>query len=104
MRTMWVLAILLGFMAGTVRASEVSTQERGRELFESEKLGTTGKSCATCHPGGKKLEWAATYEEEKLAGIVNKCIKGPLKGKQLDPASPEMKSLIAYIKSLAGMN
>lgn len=76
--------------------------ERGRELFEDAKLGTTGKSCASCHPGGRKLEWAATFEEDKLASIINNCVKSSLKGKPLDTGSDDMKSLVRYIKTFAG--
>ena len=36
-----------------------------------------------------------------MGTIINQCIKNPLKGKELDPASVEMKSLILYIKSMA---
>lgn len=76
--------------------------ETGRNLFESSALGTSGKSCATCHPGGRKLEWASTFEEDKLTRVVNNCIGSMLKGKALDPASEEMKSLVLYIRSLGG--
>jgi len=84
-------------------AGENPSVERGRELFESPLLGTNGKSCASCHPGGKKWEWAATYDESRLAGIINECIKKPLKGKPLSVESEEMKSLVHYIRTFAGM-
>lgn len=76
--------------------------ERGQELFESTKLGTNGKSCATCHPGGKKLEWAGTYEDGRLASITNACIQKALKGKPLEPGSEDMKSFLLYIRTFAG--
>lgn len=95
-----LLALMMAAQ-GTL-AAEVSL-ERGKELFESTKLGTTGKSCASCHPGGRKLEWAGTsYDEEKLTVIVNRCLEKSLKGKPLDPASDEMKSLVAYIRTFSG--
>ncbi|GAM11567.1 hypothetical protein OR1_03883 [Geobacter sp. OR-1] len=78
--------------------------ERGKQLFENTKLGTTGKSCATCHPGGKKLEWAGTYDDDKLTEIANRCIQKALQGKPLKPDSEEMQSLILYLKSFAGPN
>ena len=101
-RAIWgaLLVIALGQVAYGADAPSV---EQGKTLFESSTLGTSGKSCATCHPGGRKLEWAGTMDEAKLTNIINRCIAGPLKGKQLDPASPEMKSLILYLRSLAGM-
>jgi cytochrome c len=76
--------------------------ESGRQLFTSEKLGTSGRSCATCHPGGKKLKKAAGYDEADLADIINRCIAGPLEGEPLDPGSADMKSLVLYVKSLGG--
>jgi len=75
---------------------------KGKALFESAKLGTNGKSCATCHPGGSKLEWPATFPEEKLAEAVNTCISKALKGKPLPVESTELKSLVRYIKTFAG--
>jgi mono/diheme cytochrome c family protein len=85
-------------------AADAPSVERGRELFESSKLGSSGKSCATCHPGGRKLEWAGTMEEGKLSATINKCIAGPLKGKPLAPDSDDLKSLVLYLRSLAEMN
>lgn len=84
----------------SVVAAELPSLEKGKLLFNSEKLGTSGKSCATCHPDASKLKGAAAYDEDDLAAIVNKCLAGPLKGKTLDIGSPEMKSLLLYLKSL----
>jgi hypothetical protein len=81
--------------------ADLPSLERGRELFASEKLGTAGRSCYTCHPGGKKLENVAEINEADLSNIVNRCIAGPLKGEPLDPASADMKSLILYIMTFA---
>jgi len=86
---------------GGVWGADLPSLEKGRELFTSEKLGTAGRSCATCHPGGNKLENAAGYDEADLSEIINRCIAGPLKGKPLDPGSADMKSLVLYIRSLA---
>ncbi|KAF0218515.1 MAG: hypothetical protein FD174_2815 [Geobacteraceae bacterium] len=94
--------LLVTALAVPAAASEGPSLERGKALFEDGKLGTSGKSCATCHQGGRKLEWAATYEEEKLAGIINNCVKQALKGKPLDPDSDDMKSMVMYIKTFAG--
>lgn len=104
-RTLIISAALI--MAGgmiSADAAETVSIERGRELFESAKLGTTGKSCATCHPGGKKLEWAATYDDERLGEISNKCIRKALQGKPLKEDSDDLKSLILYLKTFAGPN
>ncbi len=82
--------------------ADLPSRERGQQLFTSEKLGTSGMSCATCHPGGKKLKGSETAGDEQLADTINACIAGPLKGKQLDPESVDMKSLVLYIKGFAG--
>lgn len=97
------LAITVGMltMLASPAAADVPSLERGKELFSSTRLGTNGKSCASCHPGGSRLERAAGYAEGELAGIINACIKKPLKGTTLDPASVEMKSLIIYIGTFA---
>jgi cytochrome c len=75
--------------------------ERGRELFNSKTLGTNQKSCASCHPKGSKLQKAASYNDKRLAGIVNGCIEGMLAGKPLPPASEDMASLISYLRTFA---
>jgi cytochrome c len=90
------------FVTCAVNAEEGPSLTRGKVLFESKTLGTNGKSCATCHPGGKDLEWAATYDEAKLAKLTNNCIVNALGGKELDPASADMKSMILYLKSFTG--
>jgi cytochrome c553 len=98
------LVITLGMLTAltslALAAGEPSL-ERGKELFSSTRLGTNGKSCASCHPGGNRLAHAAGYAEGELAGIINECVKKPLKGTALDPASGEMKSLIMYIRTFA---
>ena len=96
------LAVVLVSIAVTAQAADGPTLERGKELFESTKLGTTGNSCATCHPGGRKLEWAATYDDGKLKSVVNKCIEKALRGNTLDPAGNDMQSIIMYMKTFAG--
>lgn len=102
MKNRFLLAAFLMSVAVVAQAADGPTLERGRELFGSTKLGTNGKSCASCHPGGRKLEWAATFDDEKLVGITNKCIEKALKGTPLDPAGTDMQSLIMYMKTFAG--
>ncbi len=72
--------------------------EQGKKLFHNPGLGTTGKSCNSCHPGGRGLEQSGA--RRNLTDIINGCITIPLKGKALDPKSVEMESLVLYIKSL----
>lgn len=83
------------------RAAELPSVEMGKQLFNSEKLGTSGKSCATCHKDVSKLKGVAAAAEDELVDNINRCIAGPLKGKKLAPESAEMKSLILYLQSLA---
>jgi mono/diheme cytochrome c family protein len=73
---------------------------KGKALFSDPKFGggTTGVSCNSCHPDGKGLEKAA--DMKGLEKQVNACIKGALKGKEIDPKFPEMADIVAYIKSL----
>ncbi len=75
-----------------------ATIEKGKKLFHDPSLGTTGKSCNSCHPEGKGLEKAGSRPD--LRDIINGCLTIPLKGKAIDPTSEEMESLVLYIKSL----
>ena len=84
----------------SVIGADPPSLEMGRLLFNNEKLGTSGKSCATCHLDVDKLKAAAAYDEDELVSLINKCITGPLKGVKLDSRSAEMKSLVLYLKSL----
>lgn len=93
-----VLSMLV--VASLAMAGDGASLSKGKELFTGKQLGTSGKSCSTCHPNGKGLEKAAAYDEGELGEIINQCIRKPLKGKALDPASVEMKSLIVYIRSV----
>ena len=87
--------------------------ENDKRLFESPTLGggTSGKTCVTCHPGGRNLSRRLFGEERdsaeiraekrsRLAGMVNTCIKRPLAGKGIDPAGSEMADIITYMESL----
>ncbi len=93
-----VLTVFLG--AGISFAIQGASVDRGKALFNDPKLGTTGKSCNDCHPGGKGIEKAGAKKE--LVTIVNACVTEALQGKALDVNSPEMQSIILYIKSLGG--
>lgn len=102
MKKVVLILLVLVVTATTGYTGELPSKDQGKMIFESTGLGSNGKSCATCHPGGKKLEWAATFEDERLVDIVNRCIVSALKGKALDENSTEMKSLILYMKTFAG--
>ena len=101
MKIVAITVVMLAALATTAVAADQPSVARGKELFESTRLGTSGKSCAGCHPGGKMLEAAAGYDGEQLGEIINQCITKPLKGKALDPAGPDMKSLIMYLRTFA---
>lgn len=83
---------------------------KGKALFEDSKLGggTSGKSCASCHPGGRGLEGIADKKEYRAMGrtytslesITNYFIVTAQLGKGLDPQSEEMQALVAYMNSL----
>lgn len=88
------------FWCSSVIGAEAPSLEKGKLLFNNEKLGTSGKSCATCHMDVNKIASAAAYDEDELVNIINQCIVGPLKGIKLDSRSAEMKSLVLYLKSL----
>jgi len=94
------LTLFLLILPGTARSLEAPTIDTGKTLFESTRLGTSGKSCASCHPGGKGLEDSRYLEEVELVKLINLCISKPLAGTPLDPASTEMDSLVLYIRSL----
>lgn len=96
-----LMLVMPALVSSLALAADGPSMERGKELFHSTKLGSNGKSCATCHRDGKNLERAATYDEGQLAETINQCIENPLKGHALDPASRDMKSLIIYIKTFA---
>lgn len=87
-------ALVVLMSAASLCAADPAT--RGKELFNDKKLGSNGKSCATCHPDVSKLKQAAAYEDDELVEIINKCIKEALKGKPLPADSQEMKAMIAY--------
>jgi cytochrome c len=112
--------------AVTAETAEVAMEgdvQNGILLFGSANLGTTGKSCESCHPNGgtegMEMEGMTTkpltgvkdrYPGEfamagpnkivSLAEVVNFCITNPLGGQALAEDSQEMKDLLAYLESL----
>ncbi len=101
MKKVVMILCLLAVTTSWAVAGEQPSIARGKELFNGKQLGTNSKSCASCHPDGNNMNKAAGYKESKLAGIINQCIKMPLKGNPLAANSTDLKSLIMYIKSLA---
>jgi len=79
-------------------AQSGASLDRGKALFNDPKLGTSGKTCATCHADGKKLENVA--QNSDLAATINGCIAYMLKGTPLDITSVDMQSLVLYVKKI----
>ena len=99
MRTIFSIWFILA-TSTMVMAVEAPTIETGKALFESSRLGTNGRSCAECHPQGKGLDDSIYLDETELIKLVNLCIRKPLAGEPLDPASTEMESLVRYLRSM----
>ena len=97
----FVVIVVMSFVAlGIAVAEQAGNLDNGKALFNDPKPGTIGKACNDCHQNGKGLENAASKTD--LEQIVNGCITQGLKGKPLDVKSPEMQSLVSYIKSFSG--
>ena len=99
MSTLMAKIVMLAALVSLAVVADGPSIERGKELFTSAQLGTTGKSCDSCHIDAKGLEQAAVYDEGQLRVIINQCIKKSLRGNVIDPASPEMKSIVMYIQA-----
>ena len=78
----------------------------GSEIFHNaDKLGSTvAVSCDMCHPHAANTH-PETYPKFQvqlgrvvlLRDMINWCIENPVRGKKLDPDSPKMRALEAYI-------
>jgi mono/diheme cytochrome c family protein len=110
MKKSFLLATAL-VMAGGLSLAYAGNVEKGKALFESPTLGggTTGKSCQSCHPDGKRLGSdlferkhlrLMGYAKTNVAEVVNSCIEKPLGGKAIDPNGEEMQDLLAYMQTL----
>ncbi|MBI5056597.1 MAG: hypothetical protein HZB61_08290 [Nitrospirae bacterium] len=107
-RIMLLSLLVVGLICSFAFAE--SAADKGKALFNDAKFagGTSGKSCGSCHMNGKGLEKAADKKEFNLAGkkqasleeAVNVCIVNQNKGTAIDANSDDMKSIVAYIKSL----
>ena len=100
-------------LIGGIAIVYTANDDRGKMLFEDPSLGggTTGKSCAKCHPGGRGIaKGVFTRERFIILGIskssieevVNVCIERALGGKAIDPEGQDMKDIVAYMKKLKG--
>jgi len=96
--------------------------EKGKALFNNTKLGKTGTSCNSCHPGGDSSGGtvmdmeipslkgaAATFPQYKkpangvimLSQMNNLCISMIMEGESLKLDSDEAIALAAYVTSLS---
>jgi mono/diheme cytochrome c family protein len=101
-------SVLLG--AGITAFGEKASVKKGKALFNDPGLGSTGSSCNTCHTDGRGLEKVAKKRKWIIGGkvhstleeAINYSITTGLRGNALRVESVEMRSLVLYIKSLAG--
>jgi cytochrome c553 len=95
------ILLIVNFIFVTMAAADAKpTAEQGRGLFENSSLGTTTKSCSTCHPAGNGLDESAALSDKELEQTTNRCIEKALKGKPLASGSHDLSSLVLYLKSL----
>ncbi|OQX19837.1 MAG: hypothetical protein BWK76_03275 [Desulfobulbaceae bacterium A2] len=110
MKKTLILATSL-IITGGLTLAYAANVDKGKALFESSSLGggTTGKSCITCHEGGKNLgsdlfdrkKFSIMEMDKKtLAEVINVCIEKPLGGIAIDIHGQEMEDMIAYMKTL----
>ena len=108
--------------AETAEVAMAGDVERGKALFMDVGLGTTGKSCESCHPEGgtKGITGDVTTKplsgvkdrypgpfpmmpdkgDMTLAQVVNACLTGPVGGQALAEDSQDMADFLAYLESL----
>jgi len=92
----------------TSRLAWEETVAKGREAFNDTTLGTTGKSCASCHRPEDLKGVAERYPQfdAKLGRVVvlqewlRMMIEVKLEGKPLPPGDSRTTALEAYLKSL----
>lgn len=105
-----LLVVVSGLIFSVAQAS--GDTAKGKALFNDRNFagGTSGKSCNSCHPGGKGVEKAGDKKmfnimgktQDSLEEAVNFCIENANKGKAIDPKSAQMMDIVAYIRSLKG--
>ena len=95
------MTLILAALTASASAFALDPTARGRELFQSSRLGTNGKSCATCHANGRGLEEVGAYDDSELVKVVNQCIRESLAGKPPGATSTDMKALLAYLRSFS---
>lgn len=94
------MGVLLALTGGMATATEGPTVAMGEILFTSTTLGSNGKSCSSCHPGGKGLAEIGAYDDATLGEMINFCIRDALAGGMLAPESQELESMLLYLRTL----
>ena len=89
------------------RETEKFVAEGSRIFHDADALGSTvATSCDMCHPHASNTH-PETYPKFQtqmgrvvlLRDMINWCIENPVRGAKLEPDSPEMRALEAYITS-----
>ena len=80
-------------------AIEAPSMSLGKTLFESDQLGTKGRSCSTCHAQGKGLEMIGDFNDEELKDIINACLRDAVGGQLISTESQEMNALVGYVRN-----
>jgi cytochrome c553 len=100
-----MIAIIVFLAVGAAYSDDA---KKGKALFNDSRLGTNGKSCNTCHPGGSNIDGSKrTFnilgeQISSISGAVNFCIENALEGKPLAADSQDMKDIVSYISALKG--
>ena len=100
-----IVVLCLFAVSFMLTEKEKATAAGGKSLFSRSVIGQNGKTCATCHPGGKGLESVAIKTEwnaggttfPTIEGAINACVRGALNGPSLKEDSLETKSLALYL-------
>lgn len=92
---------LLLTLALALSAPGDKTVERGKELFSNLDLGVNGKTCVQCHAGGKSFDPDEVRDatSKDLGIFVNHCLTLRMKTPKLPLDSPDLQSLVLYVKT-----
>ncbi|MGV1099236.1 hypothetical protein ACUUL3_07465 [Thiovibrio sp. JS02] len=103
------IIILLAAITVTLTApARAADPVRGKALFHSPSLagGTSGKTCLTCHEGGRDFSGKTLRRERyevmgiamrSLPEVINFCIEVALRGEGIAEQGQDMEDLIAFL-------
>lgn len=110
-KVLMAACIALAFGANAESSKEQSVQQqyeaavnKGKALWSSPALGSSGATCSQCHENAEKTR-PETYPKVlrplgrvgELWEMVNFCITNPLKGTALEANDPDMLAILSYI-------